>query len=76
MVTIRVTPRYVRIAAKYLDLNCGLSSAKTFVGMQKLLTRCYKKIVAIAVAIIIVAVVAFFDFGRQSASRQCIGYHC
>lgn len=62
MIFISLTPSFVHIADKNLDLNCGLLSVRTFVDMPKLLTQCSKKIVAPVVAVVFVLYIAFVSY--------------
>lgn len=60
------TPNYVHIAAKNLEVSYGLLSARTFVGIPKLLTSCSKKIVATFVTIVFVFGIALVNFEKRS----------
>lgn len=56
----------VLIAAKNLDVNCGLFLARTFVGTTKFLTLCSQKILATVVAVVLVVSIALFNFEKLS----------
>lgn len=53
-------------AANNSDVNYVLFSVRTFVGMSKLLTQCYKTIVATVVAIVFVVDTGLVNFEKWS----------
>lgn len=73
VVVIAFTPDCVHIASKSLVVNCGPLSARNFLGMPRLLTKCSKKIVATFLLVVFVVGIALVNFESWSViNKMCL----